>query len=59
MLGIVNLASDSEFQCDQCGYRCHADVNAAINISRAEPVMRPIASGRAQVQAPAFQAWGS
>jgi putative transposase len=45
-----NRKSQALFQCVQCGFCCNADWNAALNISRAD-VMRPIASGRAQVQA--------
>jgi IS605 OrfB family transposase len=30
-----NRKSQSSFQCVSCGYRCNADVNAAVNISRA------------------------
>lgn len=48
-----NRKSQASFCCVQCGYTANADRNAAINISRAS-VMVPIASGRAQVQAPAL-----
>src|SRR5436305_1437402 len=50
---IENRKSQASFVCQQCGYADNADRNAAINISRAS-VMMPIASGRAQVQAPAL-----
>ncbi len=42
----ANRKSQSEFCCVQCGFRCNADWNAAINISRAQ-VMVPIAAGHA------------
>ncbi len=42
----ANRKSQSSFQCNQCGFRCNADWNAAVNISRAS-VMWPIAAGRA------------
>jgi putative transposase len=45
-----NRKSQASFVCQQCGLSMNADINAAINISRAS-VMVPIASGRAQVQA--------
>jgi putative transposase len=45
-----NRKSQASFFCQACGHCCNADINAAINISRAS-VMVPIASGRAQVQA--------
>src|SRR5260221_312933 len=45
-----NRKSQASFCCVNCGHTDNADRNAAINISRAD-VMRPIASGRAQVQA--------
>src|SRR5437868_6638892 len=48
-----NRKSQASFVCQQCGYADNADRNAALNISRAS-VMMPIASGRAQVQAPAL-----
>jgi len=43
----ANRKSQSDFKCVNCGYEALADFNAAVNISRAEPVMRPIAAGRA------------
>ncbi len=43
----ANRKSQAEFECKRCGFRCNADINAAINISRAEAVMRPITAGRA------------
>jgi putative transposase len=43
----ANRKRQSSFQCVQCGFRCNADWNAAVNISRAAKVMRPIAAGRA------------
>ncbi|HEX6553852.1 MAG TPA: transposase [Ktedonobacteraceae bacterium] len=46
-----NRKSQACFCCVNCGQTMNADINAAINISRAS-VMEPIASGRAQVQAP-------
>lgn len=49
----ANRKSQASFVCQACGYSGNADHNAAINISRAS-VMEPIASGRAQVQAPAL-----
>jgi putative transposase len=45
-----NRKSQASFCCVNCGHTDNADRNAAINISRAN-VMRPIASGRAQMQA--------
>jgi putative transposase len=45
-----NRKSQASFRCVNCGHTDNADRNAAITISRAD-VMRPIASGRAQVQA--------
>ena len=48
-----NRKSQASFCCVNCGHAANADRNAAINISRAL-VMVPIASGRAQVQAPAL-----
>ncbi|MFL5666661.1 MAG: zinc ribbon domain-containing protein, partial [Ktedonobacteraceae bacterium] len=45
-----NRKSQASFCCVNCGHTDNADRNAAINISRAD-VMRPIASGRAQMQA--------
>jgi putative transposase len=39
----ANRKSQASFECVQCGYRCNADVNAAINISRVV-VMQPIVS---------------
>jgi len=42
----ANRKSQAEFACQQCGFRCNADYNAAVNISRAS-VMAPIAAGRA------------
>ncbi len=38
----ANRHSQASFQCQQCGFCCNADYNAAINISLAEPVKRPI-----------------
>ncbi len=49
----ANRKSQALFLCKQCGMSMNADINAAINISRAE-VMQPMASGRAQVQAVGF-----
>jgi putative transposase len=48
-----NRKSQASFCCVNCGQVMNADINAAINISRAS-VMVPIASGRAQVQAAGF-----
>ncbi len=48
-----NRKSQASFCCINCGQVMNADHNAAINISRAS-VMVPLASGRAQVQAPCF-----
>jgi len=31
----ANRKSQSKFLCVQCGYACHADLNAAVNIRRA------------------------
>ncbi len=42
-----NRKSQASFVCQQCGLSMNADINAAINISRAAKVMRPIAAGRA------------
>lgn len=39
----ANRHSQSSFKCKQCGFCLHADINAAINIARAE-VKLPIAS---------------
>lgn len=39
----ANRQSQASFQCKQCGFCLNADVNAAINISRAD-VKRPMAS---------------
>jgi IS605 OrfB family transposase len=39
----ANRQSQASFLCQQCGFCCNADVNAAINISRAE-VKRPLAT---------------
>jgi putative transposase len=41
-----NRQSQSSFKCQQCGFCCNADVNAAINISRV-PVKVPMVAGRA------------
>lgn len=41
-----NRQSQSSFTCQQCGFCCNADVNAAINISRV-PVKVPMVAGRA------------
>lgn len=38
-----NRASQSVFSCLKCGFVCHADINAAINISKRAAVNRPIA----------------
>lgn len=38
----ANRQSQASFQCRQCGCCLNADINAAINISLAEPVKRPI-----------------
>jgi len=38
----ANRHSQASFLCKQCGFCCHADVNAAINISLADPVKRPM-----------------
>src|SRR5262249_82707 len=46
-----NRKSQASFCCIQCGHTDNADRNAAINISRAEPVKQPIVAGRAQLQA--------
>jgi len=40
----ANRKSQSDFECKQCGYRCNADYNAAINISRAA-VKQPTVAG--------------
>ena len=48
-----NRKSQASFCCVNCGQTMNADINAAINISRGA-VMHPIASGCAQVQAPAL-----
>jgi putative transposase len=37
----ANRQSQASFQCKQCGFCCNADLNAAINISRAD-VKRPL-----------------
>src|SRR6266568_3469914 len=37
----ANRHSQASFRCQQCGISCHADINAAINISRA-PVKVPL-----------------
>ena len=37
-----NRHSQASFLCQQCGFCCNADYNAAINISRAEPVKQPL-----------------
>ena len=42
----ANRKSQADFHCVQCGFRCNADWNAAVNISRA-PVKEPIVAGRA------------
>src|SRR6266567_5377321 len=31
----ANRKSQAEFECKRCGFRCNADINAALNISRA------------------------
>ncbi len=59
----ANRKSQSEFCCEQCGFSCNADWNAATNISRA-PVMVPIVGlknsrnkrlfGQGLLQAPAL-----
>lgn len=41
----ANRQSQASFLCKQCGFCCNADVNAAINISRAE-VKRPMVATR-------------
>lgn len=41
----ANRQSQSSFKCKQCGFCCNADVNGAINISRAE-VKRPMVAAR-------------
>lgn len=38
----ANRHSQASFECQQCGFCCNADHNAAINISLADPVKRPI-----------------
>ena len=38
-----NRKSQSEFECVQCRFSCHADFNAAINIASRAAVNRPIA----------------
>jgi transposase len=38
----ANRHSQASFLCKQCGLCCNADVNAAINISLADPVKRPM-----------------
>ena len=42
----ANRKSQADFHCVQCGFRCNADWNAAVNISRAQ-VKEPIVAGRA------------
>ncbi len=42
-----NRKSQASFCCVECGHCDNADRNAAINISRAESVKRPIVAGRA------------
>jgi putative transposase len=39
----ANRKSQASFVCQQCGFACNADINAAINIARAA-VMQPIVS---------------
>ena len=63
-----NRKSQASFVCQQCGVACNADINAAINISRAA-VMQPIVSSGSIVvfptarvktgTSPRLQAWGS
>jgi putative transposase len=43
----ANRQSQAAFKCRQCGFSANADENAAINISRAEPVKQPIVAGHA------------
>ncbi len=43
----ANRKSQASFVCQSCGHTANADRNAALNISRAEPVKRPIVAGRA------------
>jgi IS605 OrfB family transposase len=43
----ANRKSQASFVCKKCGHSDNADRNAAINISRAVPVMQPIVAGRA------------
>ncbi|HEY6407223.1 MAG TPA: RNA-guided endonuclease TnpB family protein, partial [Ktedonobacteraceae bacterium] len=43
----ANRKSQSQFVCKKCGHSDNADRNAALNISRAVPVMQPIVAGRA------------
>jgi len=38
----ANRQSQASFKCKQCGFCSNADINAAINISRAEIVKRPM-----------------
>ena len=38
----ANRQSQATFLCKQCGFCSNADINAAINISRADPVKRPL-----------------
>ena len=43
----ANRKSQASFVCQSFGHTANADRNAALNISRAEPVKRPIVAGRA------------
>ncbi|HKW21105.1 MAG TPA: RNA-guided endonuclease TnpB family protein [Ktedonobacterales bacterium] len=40
----ANRKTQSKFLCQSCGYACHADVNAAINIGRRAAVIPPNAA---------------
>jgi IS605 OrfB family transposase len=44
----ANRRSQSKFLCTSCGYACHADVNAAVNIGRRAAVIPPHAAPLSQ-----------
>ena len=50
----ANRQSQSSFRCKQCGFCLHADLNAAINISRASVKVPMVSTLRGELQAPAL-----
>jgi IS605 OrfB family transposase len=54
-----NRLSQSEFCCISCGYKENADVNAAVNISRAAVNQPIVATRKSELQAPPLISVGS